>query len=120
MGVPNASATCIGISGINIGDGCDSTFGNFALVLGTGTAKTSGFFTAALGTGTDVTASSGGLGTLAYAGGAGTLAVTEGILNLAVAGLGFEGPLGVQLRHCLDIGGQPRPLILAALLYGLL
>ena len=46
-------------------------------------------------TGTDVTASSGGLGTLAYAGGAGTLAVTEGILNLAVAGLGFEGPLGV-------------------------
>ena len=106
-GVPNARATCIGISGINIGDGCDSTFGNFALVLGTGTAETSGFFTAAIGTGTDVTASSGGLGTLAYAGGAGTLAVTEGILNLAVAGLGFEGPLGVGTNVVAFAGARP-------------
>ena len=35
------------------------------------------------------------LGTLAYAGGNSTLAETQGILNLAAAGLGFEGPLGV-------------------------
>jgi hypothetical protein len=93
-GVPTASATCIGISGINIGAGCVSTFGNFALVLGTGTAETAGFLTAAIGTGTDVTALSNGLGTLAYAGGSGTLAETNGILNLAAAGLGFAAPFG--------------------------
>ena len=95
MGCRRPSATCIGIGGINIGTGCDSTFGNFALVLGTGTATAHGFFTAAIGTGTDITAVSDGLGTLAYAGGTGSLAETQGILNLAAAGFGFEGPLGI-------------------------
>ena len=47
-GVPKANATCVGISGINIGSGCDSTIGNFALVLGTGTATAHGLFTAAV------------------------------------------------------------------------
>ena len=107
VGVPTASATCIGISGINIGGGCDSTFGNFALVLGTGEASANGFFTAAVGTGNGVSAFSDGLGTLAYAGGSGTQAETAGILNLAVAGLGFEGLLGVGTNVAAFGGHQP-------------
>ncbi len=97
LGTAPASATCVGISGINIGEGCDSTFGNFALGLGEGTVATAntGFLTGAIATGTDTNAFSDGLGALAYAGGTGTVAETQGILNLAVAGLGFEGPLGV-------------------------
>ncbi len=62
-GVPNADATCIGISGFNIGDGCNSTLGNFALVLGTGTATTAGFLNAAIAVGNNVNAIAGG-GTL--------------------------------------------------------
>ena len=69
-GVGTAHATCVGISGINIGQGCNSSLGNFALVLGTGTADASGgFFNAALGAGTDVMAKA-----------------AVGALNLAVAG----------------------------------
>lgn len=97
---PNADATCIGIFGISINDGsgghCSSSLFGFALGLGPGTTATAeGLFTAAIATGTDTEASSAGTGTLAYAGGTNTLAATQGILNLAVAGLGFEGPLGV-------------------------
>ena len=46
-GIGTASGTCIGISGINIGgpEGqCQSTFGNFALVLGDGQAIANGTF----------------------------------------------------------------------------
>ena len=89
--VPTADATCIGISGINIGGECHSSFGNFAMVLGTGTATANGLFTAAIGIGAGRSAISGGLGTLAYAGHIGTLAETQGILNFAAAGFGFSG-----------------------------
>jgi hypothetical protein len=62
-GVPNADATCVGISGININFGasgeCNSTFGNFALVLGTGTATTGGSLNAAIAVGTNVDAIAG-------------------------------------------------------------
>jgi hypothetical protein len=96
-GVATANATCIGISGINIGGGCTSTFGNFALVLGNGTADASGgFLNGAIATGNLVHATSDGFGSLAYAGGDGTNATARnGIFNLAAAGLGFSGALGV-------------------------
>ncbi len=81
-----------------------STFGNFALVLGTGTATANGFLTAAIGTGSGTNAISGGLGTLAYAGGTGTLAQTQGILNLAIAGLGLQGALGVGTNVSAQAG----------------
>jgi hypothetical protein len=95
-GVGTASATCIGISGINIGDGCSSSFGNFALGLGEDTtANAAGNLTSAIAIGTGTTAGSTGSGSLAYAGGLESEALANGILNTAVAGLGFGGPLGV-------------------------
>ena len=86
-GVGTANATCVGISGIDIGDGCTSEFGSFALVLGEGAAEASGFLTGAIATGTNTAAISDGLATLAYAGGTGSAAATNGILNFAAAGL---------------------------------
>ncbi len=64
-GVGPANGTCIGISGINIGSGCTSTFGNFALGLGEGTVANSsgGFLNGAIAIGTNVAANSGALGT---------------------------------------------------------
>ena len=125
-GVPTASATCIGISGINInlggGGGCTSTFGNFALGIGPGTiANATGDLTSAIATGTGTRADSAGFGSLAYAGGLGSEAFANGILNLAVAGLGFEGPLGVgtnvvnadlatRTALALCVGNLPREL----------
>src|SRR6478609_8724065 len=111
-GVPTASATCLGIFGISINDGtgghCSSSLFGFALGLGPGTTATAeGLFTAAIATGTDTEASSAGTGTLAYAGGTGTLAETQGILNLAVAGLGFEGVLGAGTNAAAFAGARP-------------
>jgi hypothetical protein len=60
-GVGPASGTCIGISGIDIGDGCTSSFGNFALGLGEGTVanSSSGFFNSAIAIGTNINAIAG-------------------------------------------------------------
>ena len=60
-GVGPANGTCIGISGINIGSGCTSTFGNFALGLGEGTVANSsgGFLNGAIAVGTNVAAFAG-------------------------------------------------------------
>ena len=66
-------------------------------------------------------ADSAGFGSLAYAGGLGSEAFANGILNLAVAGLGFEGPLGVgtnvvnadlatRTALALCVGDLPREL----------
>ena len=73
-GVPTANGTCIGISGINIGDGCNSSFGNFALGLGEGTVAdaSSGFLNGAIATGTNTQALSNGFGSLGLAGGSGS------------------------------------------------
>ena len=46
-GVGTASATCIGLSGIDIGEGCTTSLGSFALGIGTGTvAIAKGFINA--------------------------------------------------------------------------
>src|SRR4051812_22235605 len=60
-GVGPANGTCIGISGINIGTGCTSTLGNFALGLGTGTVanSSSGFLNGAIAVGTNIKAIAG-------------------------------------------------------------
>ena len=60
-GIGTASGTCIGISGINIGEGCDSSFGNFALGLGEGTVAVArdGFINGAIAIGTNVGAFAG-------------------------------------------------------------
>ena len=111
-GGPTANATCVGISGINIGSGCDSTIGNFALVLGTGTATAHGLFTAAVALGTETEAISNGLGTAAYAGGTRSLATTFGILGLAGSqGTNVQSQAGAMLipsigNLAFNIGGS--------------
>jgi len=80
-----AHAWCIGLSGINIGSGCTSTFGNFAIGLGPNAeASSDGFITGAIAVG-DSFASSKGAFTAAWAGGSGAGAFAEGELNWAVA-----------------------------------
>lgn len=80
-----AHAWCVGISGINIGGGCSSTLGNFALGLGPNAVATStGFITGAIAFG-DAFASSAGTLTAAWAGGAGSESYTNGLFNWAVA-----------------------------------
>jgi len=68
-GVGPANGTCIGISGINIGSGCASTFGNFALGLGQGTVANSsgGFLNGAIAVGTNVAAFAGSPAALSVA-----------------------------------------------------
>ena len=60
-GIGTASGTCIGISGIDIGDGCTTTFGNYALGLGDGTVATAtnGFINGAIAIGTNINAIAG-------------------------------------------------------------
>jgi hypothetical protein len=98
-GVPTASATCVGIFGINInlgdGGGCTSSLFGFALGLGPGTiARAQGFFVGAISVGlgntpTDLTAADAtGAFTLAYAGGANATTLTRGNLALAAG----QGP----------------------------
>ncbi|OBJ91210.1 hypothetical protein A5741_15660 [Mycolicibacterium conceptionense] len=80
-----AHAWCVGISGINIGGGCSSTLGNFALGLGpNAVAVSSGFVTGAIAFG-DAFASSAGILTAAWAGGTGSEAYTDGLVSWAVA-----------------------------------
>lgn len=80
-----AHAWCVGISGINIGGGCSSTLGNFALGLGpNAVASSSGFITGAIAFG-DAFAASAGTLTAAWAGGTGSESYTDGFFNWAVA-----------------------------------
>jgi hypothetical protein len=60
-GIGTASGTCIGLSGIDIGDGCETTFGNFALGLGDETVATAtnGFINGAIAIGTNLEAIAG-------------------------------------------------------------
>jgi hypothetical protein len=60
-GIGTASGTCIGLSGINIGAGCTTTFGNFALGLGEDTVATAtnGFINGAIAIGTNINAIAG-------------------------------------------------------------
>jgi hypothetical protein len=82
---PAANAWCVGISGINIGGGCTSTFGNFALGLGpSAVADSAGFITGAIAVG-DAFAESAGFLTAAWAAGTGSSASANGIVNWAVA-----------------------------------
>ena len=63
-GAGPVQATCIGISGINIGNGCNSTLGTFALGLGPGTLAdaSGGFLNGAIAIGTNVAAFAEGSG----------------------------------------------------------
>ncbi len=80
-----AHAWCVGVSGINIGGGCSSTLGNFALGLGPNAiAVSSGFITGAIAFG-DATAASAGILTAAWAGGTGSQASTDGIVSWAMS-----------------------------------
>ena len=90
-GAGPARASCVGISGINIGEGCNSSFGNLALVLGTGTADASGgFFNAALGAGTGVLAKAAvGALNLALASGTNTSA-QAGVRGLDFVNIAFN------------------------------
>ncbi len=87
-GVGPANGTCIGISGINIGSGCASTFGNFALGLGEGTVANSsgGFLNGAIAVGTNVAALAGDPFNT------GTFSVANLALNLGSAEDRFTGP----------------------------
>lgn len=80
-----AHAWCVGISGLDIGGGCSSTLGNFALGLGPGAiASSNGFLTGAIAFG-NAFADSAGVLTAAWAGGDGSEAYTAGFLDWAVA-----------------------------------
>jgi hypothetical protein len=81
---PTANAWCVGISGINLGGGCTSTFGNFAFGLGpTAQANSNGVSVAiALG---DAVADSTGILTAALSAGEGTATFAQGIADVAIA-----------------------------------
>ena len=106
-GVPNADATCIGISGINIGDGCHSTVGSFALVLGTGgTATTGGFLNAAIAVGNGdihAIAGRGGLDSLNLALNFGN--ATDGATSTVTAG-GGTALLPDNFNLAANLGGN--------------
>jgi hypothetical protein len=127
-----ANGTCIGISGINIGSGCTSTFGNFALGLGEGTVanSSSGFLNGAIAVGTNVAAFAGSPAALSVA----NLAVNVGsALNTvnpttgAPNGPAFSrvtaagiGNLAANLGGAANAGGGtgPRPMIITAAGFG--
>ena len=99
-GVGPASATCIGLSGIDIGLGgggvCTTSLGSFALGIGPDTtAISTGFINGAIATGNGTSANAEGSLNFVVAGGSQTTAQAIGSLNSAFAGLGFEGLLGV-------------------------
>jgi hypothetical protein len=80
-----ANAWCAGISGINLGSGCSSTLGNFALGLGEGAeAHSDGLLTGAIAVG-DSFAETAGVLTAAWAAGTGSYAFTDGTLSWAMA-----------------------------------
>ena len=91
-GVGTANATCVGISGIDIGDGCESTFGNFSIGLGPDTqAHSNGLLTGAIAVGDGTIADVTGILTAAWAGGTGSAAAANGFIAWAVAQGDGEG-----------------------------
>jgi hypothetical protein len=128
-GAGPVSATCIGISGINIGNGCNSTLGTFALGLGPGTLAdaSGGFLNGAIAIGTNVAAFAEGSGFSVA-----NLAVNVGSADTAInpatgiptpgtaysrvtAGAGFLN-LGLNLGGAANAGGGdgPRPIDISA------
>ncbi len=104
-GIGTASATCLSVSGIiNLGSGCTSTLGSFAIGIGPGTtASAEGFFNGAIATGSDTTAGVVGSLSAAYVGGTGSSATTIGTLNYANAGLpGSENLIAVAGTSASD------------------
>ena len=128
-----ANGTCIGITGINIGEGCDSSFGNFALGLGEGTVAVArdGFINGAIAIGTNVGAFAGVPEGISVANVAlnlgsadvpfslnpdtGAVVVPVGAYNGVLAGPGFLN-LGVNLTGAANAGGGqgPRPMEIRA------
>ena len=122
-GVPTANGTCIGISGINIGGGCFTTVGSFALGLGPNTtASAIGFLNGAVAIGLgnepleQTQAASFGFFNFAWADGPDTFAETNGNANLAVvqgenaqtvvgAGTAFDNVnIGINVGNGFDTG----------------
>ena len=101
-GVPTASATCVGISGLNIGSGCASTFGNFSLVLGEGIASSSGNLTSAIAIGLSGPAAATSVGALSLA----TAISTSGVGDTAAATEGISSLAFVQGSKALGIAGN--------------
>ncbi len=97
-GTGTANAWCVGLSGIDIGSGCASTLGNFALGLGANTvAHSNGLITGAIAFGNDALADSTGIFTAAWGGGAGSHAYTNGSFAWAVAqGTGVYAQAGLD------------------------
>jgi hypothetical protein len=62
---PPAQATCASFSGINLGSGCSSTLGGFAIAIGPSVAIANGFLSTAIAVGNDATA--GSFGALSFA-----------------------------------------------------
>jgi hypothetical protein len=122
VGVPTASATCIGFSGINInfgdGGGCTSSLFGFALGLGPGTvATTQGLFNAAIAVGTDVTANAGtgGLDFLNLAANFGN--ATDGATSTVTAGGGafnLAANLGGNANAGAGGGVGPQDMVIQA------
>jgi len=83
----NANATCVGISGINIGSGCQSTFGSIAIGIGNGAvAYALGPLNLAVTLGNESRANAyDGVANLAIAFGEGAYASADRVGNLAVA-----------------------------------
>ena len=74
-GVGPANATCVSFNGFNLGDGCTSSRGGFAIGIGDGTAATAnGLLAFAIATGADTVATSVGALSLALAGGTNVMA----------------------------------------------
>ena len=131
-GIGTASGTCIGLSGINIGEGCDSSFGNFALGLGPDTVAVAreGFINGAIAIGTNVGAFAGSPDGISVANVAlnlgsaevpfsldpdtGAVVVPVGAYNGVLAGPGFLN-LGANFGGSGDTEGvQPIPMEIRA------
>jgi len=85
-GTGTAHAWCVGLSGLDIGDGCDSTLGNFALGLGADTvAHSNGLLTGAIAFGNGAVADTQGILTAAWAGGTDSKAYSTGIIAWAMS-----------------------------------
>ena len=131
--IGTASGTCIGLSGINLGTGCDSSFGNFALGLGPGTVAVArdGFINGAIAIGTNVGAFAGtpegiSVANVAFNLGSadvpftlnpdtGAVVVPVGAYNGVLAGPGFLN-LGANLTGAANAGGGlgPAPMEIRA------
>ena len=92
-GAGPVQATCIGISGINIGSGCNSTLGTFALGLGPGTLAdaSGGFLNGAIAIGTNVAAFAEGSG----------FSVANLAINVGSAEDAFDPTTGLPEGTCL-------------------